>query len=113
MLEPIIFSMMFGLILGPLTARSSQRRQPIYGGPVAQLLHGLGAVLMIAVIPMVLVNLILGNGFLPSVVLGFSTLGTGFLVLLVFAAVEKPALNAHTTAQDHGWTEEDARTSGL
>jgi len=113
MLEPIIFSLMFGLILGPLAARSSQRRQPIYGGMVAQLLHGLGAVLMIAVIPMVLANLIVGNGFLSSVVLGFGTLGTGFLVLVIFAAVEKPALDAQSTVQDHGWTKEDAHTSGL
>ena len=104
----------FAVILGPFAARSSLRREPIYGGILAQIFHLTGAAAMMGVIPGVITALILGGGFRVAFPIAAFFLATSFVMLLIFALFERPARSAHLAqTQDHGWTAEDARTSGL
>lgn len=113
-LETIAVCLLFAAIFGPLAARSSIRREPIYGGWAARIFHFLGAALMMGVVPGVLAALILGGGFGVAFPVAFSFLGLSFLALLLFAAFEKPSRAAALAqTEDQGWTERDARTSGL
>jgi hypothetical protein len=103
----------FGLILGIFTARSSAKRDPIYGGIGSKALHYLMASAITAM-PATILALALQAGlvFAILVAVGFAI----FLQLmsLVFGAVENPARRVALQAQtDRGWTEEDARASGL
>ncbi len=103
----------FGLIVGPLTARSSNRREKIYGGTPAKSLHLLASGMYVATPPTVLTGVIAGVGlrtlFPLALVLIFGSLG----VLLIFATFEKQARPASDAKSDRGWTAEDARKSGL
>lgn len=104
----------FAVILGPFAARSSLRREPIYGGILAQIFHLAGTGAMMGVIPGVITALILGGGFGVAFPVAVFFLATSFGLLLIFALFEHPARSAHLAqAQDQGWTAEDARTSGL
>ena len=101
-------------ILGPLLARSSIRRSPIYGGIVAHGFHFVGAFLMVAVIPAIIAALIFGGGIELALPLAAILMLGSLFVLILFAIVEKPALQAHQLRnEDRGWTEEDARASRL
>ena len=110
----ILIGLGIALVLGLLTARSSNRREPVYGGPLAHLLHYLGAGLFVAILPTVLTSaFIMRTGeMIPLLVLGF--FGAAYVALLLHAIIERPALlRARAQVEDHGWTEEDARNSGL
>ncbi len=102
----------FALTLGALTARSSNRREPIHGGPLAQLFHYIGAAGVTGTLPVVLASLILGGGFELAFPLAVSFMITCFVSLVIFAAIEQPA-KLKVVDEDQGWTEADARTSGL
>ncbi|HLV36099.1 MAG TPA: hypothetical protein VKY59_13325 [Spirillospora sp.] len=100
----------FALVLGYFTARGSARREKIYGGQAALIFHYIGAATVTGVLPVVLASLILGGGFGLAFPLAVSFMLTGFVALLIFAAIERPARSQHVA---RGWTEHDARTSGL
>ncbi len=108
-----LVGLVFGLIVGPLTARSSIRREKIYGGTPAKLLHLLAAGMYVATPPTILTGVIVGVGlktlFPLALALIFGSLG----ILLIFATFEKQARPAHDAKSERGWTAEDARTSGL
>ena len=106
----ILIGVGFGLVLGYFTARSSARREKIYGGQVAHLFHYLGSAAVTGVLPVGLSSLILGAGFGTAFPLGVSFMIAGFLALVIFAVLEHPARASHVP---QGWTEQDARTSGL
>lgn len=113
-LQTIAAGVFFALLIGVLAARSSARREQIYGGLLAQAFHYIGAGALAAVIPCVLTAIILGGGFRVAfpVALGFVLVSLAALV--IFAIFEMPARKAHMTQEaDRGWTAEDARTSGL
>lgn len=103
----------FGLMVGPLTARSSMRREKIYGGMPAKGLHLLASGMYVATPPTILTGVFAGVGlktlFPLALVLIFGSLG----VLMIFAAFEKQARPASDAKSDRGWTAEDARKSGL
>ena len=110
----LLIGLGFALILGYLTARGSQRREPIYGGRLAQILHYIGAAGVTGILPVVLASLILRGGFALAFPLALSFMGTSLVALLLFALIEYPARElAQQAAQERGWTEEDARSSGL
>ncbi len=99
-------------VLGYFTARSSARREKIYGGQAARIFHYIGAAAVTGVLPVVLASLILGGGFGTAFPLAVSFMLTGFVALVIFAVIEQPARSRQgQTAR--GWTEHDARTSGL
>jgi hypothetical protein len=103
----------FAIVFGPLLTRSSIRRNAIHGGTVAHIFHFIGATALMTVIPTFIAALVLGAGgeMLPFVI----TLAVvSMLSMIIFAIAERPALEAYQKAQeDRGWTEEDARSSGL
>jgi hypothetical protein len=99
-----------GLVFGSFVARSSARREKIYGGTAALLFHYIGAAAVTGILPLVLASLILGGGFGLAFPLAVSFMLTGFAALVIFAAIENPARPKTVST---GWTEHDARTSGL
>ncbi len=106
-----------------MMARNSVQRQAIHSGP-ARIMHYLAASTMTAVTPTVLLNLIVMRiGFLPvvgehwnvilsTVVIVLAMVASTLFFLVLHAILEKPYLG-QVSAVDRGWTEEDARTSGL
>jgi ABC-type sulfate transport system permease component len=61
-------------------------------------------------LPVVLASLILGGGFELAFPLALSFMLTSLISLVIFATIEQPA---REKAVNQGWTEQDARTSGL
>lgn len=106
----LLIGLGFGLVLGYFTARSSARREKIYGGQAAMIFHYIGAAAVTGVLPVVLSSLILGGGFGTAFPLAISFMLTGFLSLVIFAIIEQPARSVQLAK---GWTEQDARTSGM
>jgi hypothetical protein len=109
----LVISLLFALVFGPATARSANRRQPVHGGALAHLFHTIGAGAFVAVLPGVLTGLIVGAGFVPSFLLAVGFLLLSYVALLAFAVVERPAAARAQAEAARGWTEDDARASGL
>jgi hypothetical protein len=112
----LLVGLAFAVVFGFFTARSSNRREKIYGGLLAQAFHYIGAGSFVAVLPVVLVSLIVGGGFNLAFPMGVGFLVTSLAALVIFAFFERPALEAakrSEAAEDHGWTKEDAISSGL
>lgn len=120
MITAILIGLVFGLVAGVFTARASERRDPIYGGAGARALHYLTAAIFTAS-PIA----VIGSLFAMDDVGFWARLGTAVLIALTFlvishvigvgfAALERPARERALAQQtERGWTEEDARTSGL
>jgi purine-cytosine permease-like protein len=111
-LVALVFAVGFALIVGYFTARSSSRREKIYGGAPAYFFHYLGAAAFTGLLPGVLGSIVLGVGreLVAPIALGF--LAITFAALVLFAVIEQPA-RANAKHEDRGWTAEDARKSGL
>lgn len=110
----ILFVVAFGLGIGLFTARASNKRESIHGGQVATFLHYLSSALLTAMVPTILVSLFIFHvGVLNAILLGAVLFASAFLLLIPFAAIEQPALQAYQAREDRGWTREDAETSGL
>ncbi len=112
-LTTILIGLGLAVVLGLLAARSSNNRDKIYGGPLAHFFHYIGAGLLVAVAPMVLASAIfihLEFGSILLIAVGF--FAASYVSLLIYASLERPAL-ARVQTEDRGWTEADARTSGL
>lgn len=101
---------------GPLTARSTERREKIYGGTPARILNLIACMMFVAILPTVLTGLIVGHG-VGIVPVGFGILGVSLLATVGFAIIEKPARDRLAPQNQRSalstWTEEDARKSGL
>ncbi|MCU0513976.1 MAG: hypothetical protein MUE40_15575 [Anaerolineae bacterium] len=122
----ILGLVIFGLVFGVLTARSSNKREKLRGGAVARFFHFSACALMAALTPAVLVMAVFmhpewvtigGISIAPIVqMLGIAVALAALAVLLLipYALLEQPARAAWEQQQiDQGWTEKDARTSGL
>lgn len=117
----------FGLFFGTFTVQSSNKRETIRtDNAVARLCHYLSCSIMSALTPTVLVTVFIvhphwatigGIAFSPLVqLIGLVVIlfALAVLLLIPYASYEKPALAAYTAKQeDRGWTEQDARESGL
>lgn len=110
----IVGLVIFGLVFGALTARSSEKREAIQSRGAAQVFHYLACALWATVTPTVLVSvLVLELGLLPALGIAFSMVGVAYIMLILFAMLEQPALVRIQQQEDSGWTEADARSSGL
>lgn len=104
----------FGIIAGTFVARSSKQREPLHGGALSETFHHLAASLMAVVTPTVLTGIfILQMGVLQALLIAVLLFGGAIVASVAHATFEKGALDALSTATDSGWTEDDARTSGL
>lgn len=105
---------LFGVIFGWRVAQSSVKREPIQGGAGARVFNLLGAAGFVAVLPGVLCGLVLGvaHNILP---IAIGLMLFSLISMFGFAVFERPARVALPAVpqEDRGWTEEDARKSGL
>lgn len=114
------------LRLGLLVHQRSAANKAIHGGPLSQLLNLLSGMCFVAILPTVCLSVLAlhpeavsfaGLTWHPILFIVIS-LGLGsFIFALLHAIVERaPLQRAQREAADHsarGWTEEDAKTSGL
>lgn len=106
-------SVAFGLIIGPFVARLSNQKEKIHGGLLAQIFHFIAVVLFVGLVPGVITGIIVGEGLLV-IPIAFAMLAFVYLNVFLFALVENgPRKAALSKKVDRGWTEEDARKSGL
>lgn len=113
-LKALLIGLGFAAVLGVLVARSSNRREKIYGGVVAQVFHYIGGGLFAATPIVVIVSLVLHGGFALAFPMAVGFLAASYAALVLFAIIENPAYKqALAKRVDKGWTEQDARQSGL
>ncbi len=117
----------FGLVVGTLTARSSDKRETIRtDNPVARFFHYLSCSIMSIIAPTVLVTVLIVHPhwatiggiaispFMQLIGIAVVLFVSAIVLLIPYGTFEKPALVAYAaTQEDRGWTEKDARSSGL
>jgi hypothetical protein len=113
LLTAILIGLACGLVLGVFTARSSARRDRVYGGVLAQVFHYLGAASFVSALPGVLAAVFLGQGVLRAAAVGFGFMLLSLALLLVYALFERGARARLPAAPAESWTADKARTSGL
>jgi hypothetical protein len=96
---------------GPVVRRSTGKDK-VYGGTVAQVFHFIAIAAYIGVVPSFLCGSILVGPGAFGLPLGFALLAITLASLIIYAIAERP-IRATVVKEDRGWTEEDARTSGL
>lgn len=107
------FGIAFGLVMGVFTSRSSTKRDPIYGGAAPKAVHYITASTVTAM-PVTIIAAAISNGLLFAVFVALGFAAVLWSSALIFAALERPSREAALAKQtERGWTEEDARTSGL
>ncbi len=113
----LIAALAFAVTLGPLTARSTIKREPLYGGFPAHLFNFLGSMGFVALLPSVLAGLLIGAG-LAGLPVAIVLLLSSLLFFMIAAIFELPArkrlkLDAPQQDDEPTWTEANARQSGL
>lgn len=120
----ILALVVFGVVAGFFVSRHSQSRLPIHGGPGAKALNFAASALLISLAPTMLTMifiihpdpLYIGETRLPPILLlvliAVGMMGSALLLLLPYAVMETNA-KLPVTEEDRGWTEQDARSSGL
>lgn len=107
------------LLIGPRLARSTEKRETLYGGAASLWLNRLACMTFVSLPITVLTGLISGivtqqHG--PLLQVALALLATTFILLIVWAAIEMPAQAKAPKVQRtalNSWTQEDARSSGL
>jgi hypothetical protein len=92
--------------------RRSKSRGKVYGGGLAQTFHFIAIAAYVGVVPAFLCGSILAGPSNFGFPVGLSLLTIALAALLAYAIAERPA-RATLPKEDRGWTEEDARRSGL
>jgi membrane-bound metal-dependent hydrolase YbcI (DUF457 family) len=109
----ITFLVLFALFFGYRTAQSSKKRESIQGGTLSEVFHFLSGAIMATLTPTILVSIFVFRlPLLQLVGLALGLFALSLLCAFLHAIAEKPALKP-VVVDDTGWTEEDARTSGL
>lgn len=113
MLLPIMIGCIFGLIAGWFVSQQSAKREAIYGGASAHLWHYLATATMTS-LPIMVLTVAIRRGFWVALLTALSVTIVSWIFLLAFAITEKqPREVALSKRVNRGWTEQDARTSGL
>lgn len=112
--------------LGYVVNQHSMKRSPIYGGPASILFNFLIGLFFVAILPTVCMSVLIfhpsmvniaGITFSPIVLIIIVFAVLSLLSAILFAVVEKTpmetAIAEQARREAQGWTEEDARTSGL
>ena len=99
-------------VLGSFPAVNiSRKKQKIYSGTLGKIFHHVAVGAYIGVAPAALLGtLIVGVGF--GVPLAFTGLALTFVMLLLYALEERSA-RVGIDIDEHTWTQEDAKSSGL
>ena len=127
-LKMLVFVALVALILrlGWLIHRRSLQREPVHGGGIAAFFNLLSGMCFVAILPTVCASVLFlhpetveVSGFtvhpLVVIVVGLSlaSLLSSFLFALVEKAPAERTRREMTQAQSLGWTEQDAKSSGL
>lgn len=109
----VLLGVIFGLTVGVLTERSSNRRDPIYGGSTARIFHYIVASAVTAM-PVTIIASAITGGIVFAIGVALALAAVLWSSAFIFATIEKPARDAALKQKaEQGWTETDARTSGL
>ncbi|MCA0452992.1 MAG: hypothetical protein LCI00_03340 [Chloroflexi bacterium] len=92
--------------------RLSKKKQQIYGGTLGEIFHYLGVLAYIGVAPAALLGTFLVGPLRFGIPLALTFLAVAFVMLLGYGVVERSA-RVGVQIDDHLWTQEDAKTSGL
>jgi hypothetical protein len=108
----LLIGVVCAVVLGYFTARASASRDAIHGGSLASAFHYIGAASVTGVFPVVLANVILGQGIVRALLSAALFFAVALVALVAYAALELPQ-RVQAEAGDQGWTKEDALTSNL
>jgi hypothetical protein len=111
--DAFLVSLVISIFLGGWVALVSHRADQVRGGTLSHILHYLGAIGVVGTLPGGIAAIALGAGFLGIVIVAVAFVLISVVSLWLYALVEHPARAAHATHEDRGWTEQDARKSGL
>ena len=112
LLVTLVIIVVFAVVSAVPVSKASQKRDKIHGGTPAKLFHFLGVLSYLVVLPSALVGSVLLGAWEFGIPAAVSALLIGIVFLLLYAVFELPARNK-LPKEDRGWTEQDARTSGL
>ena len=114
------------LRLGWVVHQRSVERKPIRGGGISAIFSFLSGLSFVAILPTVLMSVLVLHPeavelagmiwhplILTVIALGLGSFAFAFLHALVERGPLERALRAEASRQSLGWTEEDARSSGL
>jgi hypothetical protein len=128
LIKPLTLLALIAIVLrlGLLVHRRSGADKPIHGGALSQLLNFLSGVCFVAILPTVCLSVLIlhpealsfaGFTWHPILFIVLSLALGSFAFALLHAIVERaPMQRAQQAAgarKARGWTEEDAKTSGL
>jgi uncharacterized protein YneF (UPF0154 family) len=111
----ILIALAIGLIAGYFISQRAAKHEKIYGGALPKALNYAASAAMITLAPSVLCSaIVLRNEFAFTILMVVVILGIGVISSMLFAVFENtPRKAALAKKVDRGWTEQDARTSGL
>jgi hypothetical protein len=112
LLVTLLIIIVFAVFASLPVSRASQKRDKIRGGSLAKIFHFLGVLSYLMVLPSALVGSIVLGPLAFGVPMAVSALLISIVCLLLYAVFELPS-RANQSEEDQGWTEKDARTSGL
>ncbi|NDJ62716.1 MAG: hypothetical protein GYB67_16455 [Chloroflexi bacterium] len=116
-LEPLQIALIVGLLVGisagGYVALLSHRESQVLGGPLAHLFHFFAAAGFVGGLPAAITAAILGQGLGGALLMAAGFLLASGIGLFLYALFERPAQARIQRDDDTGWTEADARSSGL
>mgnify|MGYP001166089372 CR=1 FL=1 len=113
MLFPVAIGCLFGLVAGWFVHQQAAKRETLYGGMMAQALHYLASAVMTS-LPVMVLLVAVARGFVTALLTALGVTVISWVMLLACAVAEKQPRDVALSKQvDRGWTEQDARTSGL
>jgi hypothetical protein len=108
----ILTTLVIALVFSSRAAKASISKEKIYGGTIAKFFHYIGVVAYLGVLPAALLGSLLVGPFKLGIPLALIYLLAALVALLLYAVGERKA-RAGIQIEDQGWTEQDARSSGL
>jgi hypothetical protein len=108
----ILITLVIALLGSFPTARISKQKEKIYGGVLAEVFHHFAVAAYIGVLPAALLGSFLVDPLRFGIPLMLTCLAIALVFLFGYAVIEHSA-RLGVVIEDHGWTEDDARSSGL
>jgi hypothetical protein len=109
----LLATLIFAVLASFPVARQSRKKDAVHGGLLAGLFHHIGVAAYLAVLPSALIGSIVIGPLEFGIPVAITCLALAVAALLLYAVFERPARANQTSIEDRGWTEQDARTSGL
>lgn len=108
----ILATLILALTFSWRTVHASVGREKIHGGGIARIFHYIGVTAYLGVVPSALLGTIFVGPLRLGIPLALTYLLIALIALFLYAVGERGA-RANLDLDDRGWTEQDARSSGL